>query len=65
MVVNGGNNNGLGNYGDGAKGYGLGVQYVFAKNANMEAKYYNLKPYDNTAFSKYKPSYHLITNFKF
>jgi hypothetical protein len=63
LVVNGGN--GIG--GAGAKGFGLGVQYVFVKNANVEARYYNLKPYDENkaGFSEYKPSYHLITNFKF
>ena len=63
LIVSGGN--GIG--GAGAKGYGLGVQYVYAKNANVEARYYNLKPYDaNTAgFSEYKPSYHLVTNIKF
>ncbi len=63
LVVSGGN--GLG--GDGAKGYGFGAQYVFAKNANVEARYYNLKPYDQgkSTFSSYKDSYHLIGNFKF
>lgn len=63
LVVSGGN--GLG--GDGAKGYGFGAQYVFAKNANVEARYYNLKPYDQgkSSFSSYKDSYHLIGNFKF
>lgn len=63
LVVNGGN--GIG--GAGAKGYGFGVQYQFAKNVNVEARYYNLKPYDeNTAgFSGYKASYQLITNIKF
>lgn len=63
LVVSGGN--GLGN--DGAKGYGFGAQYVFAKNANVEARYYNLKPYDQgkSTFSSYKDSYHLIGNFKF
>lgn len=63
LVVSGGN--GIG--GAGAKGFGLGAQYVFAKNANVEARYYNLKPYDDNkaGFSEYKPSYHLITNVKF
>ena len=63
LVLSGGN--GLG--GDGAKGYGFGAQYVFAKNANVEARYYNLKPYDQgkSTFSSYKDSYHLIGNFKF
>ncbi len=63
LVISGGN--GLG--GDGAKGYGFGAQYVFAKNANVEARYYNLKPYDQgkSTFSSYKDSYHLIGNFKF
>lgn len=63
MVVSGGNGSGK----DGAKGYGLGFQYVFVKNANFEARYYNLKPYDSNEadFSKYKPSYHLITNYRF
>ena len=66
LVVSGGNSaTGLG--GDGAKGYGFGAQYVFAKNANVEARYYNLKPYDQgkSTFSSYKDSYHLIGNFKF
>ena len=66
LVVSGGNSiTGLG--GDGAKGYGFGAQYVFAKNANVEARYYNLKPYDQgkSSFSSYKDSYHLIGNFKF
>ncbi|WP_312338741.1 putative porin [Anaerospora hongkongensis] len=63
LVISGGN--GLG--GDGAKGYGFGAQYVFAKNANVEARYYNLKPYDQgkSTFSSYKDSYHLLGNFKF
>lgn len=63
LMVSGGN--GIG--GAGAKGFGFGVQYVFAKNANVEARYYNLKPYDENkaGFSEYKPSYHLITNYKF
>lgn len=63
LVISGGN--GLG--GDGAKGYGFGAQYVFANNANVEARYYNLKPYDQgkSTFSSYKDSYHLIGNFKF
>jgi hypothetical protein len=63
LVISGGNGNG----GDGAKGYGFGAQYVFAKNMNLEARYYNLKPYDTdkSGFGKYKPSYHLITNFRF
>lgn len=63
LVVSGGNGTG----GAGAQGYGFGVQYVFARNANVEARYYNLKPYDENkaGFSEYKPSYHLITNFKF
>ncbi|HWR07897.1 putative porin [Sporomusa sp.] len=66
LVVSGGNSTtGIG--GDGAKGYGFGVQYVVAKNANVEARYYNLKPYDQgkSTFSSYKDSYHLIGNFKF
>lgn len=63
LVVSGGN--GIG--GNGAKGYGFGAQYVFAKNANVEARYYNLKPYDQkqAGFSSYKDSFHLIGNFKF
>ncbi|WP_371378193.1 hypothetical protein [Sporomusa aerivorans] len=63
LIVSGGN--GIG--GAGAKGYGFGVQYVYAKNANVEARYYNLKPYDanKAGFGDYKPSYHLVTNIKF
>jgi hypothetical protein len=66
LVVSGGDSaTGIG--GNGAKGYGFGAQYVFAKNANVEARYYNLKPYDQgkSGFSSYKDSYHLIGNFKF
>lgn len=63
LVISSGNGWGK----DGAKGYGFGVQYVVAKNANLEARYYNLKPYDQekSGFSSYKPSYHLISNFRF
>lgn len=61
LVVSGGN--GIGK--DGAKGYGLGAQYVFARNANLEVKYYNLKPYDSAGAEDYKNSYHLISNFRF
>ncbi|GBG55881.1 hypothetical protein SPFL3102_02820 [Sporomusaceae bacterium FL31] len=63
LVISSGNGWGK----DGAKGYGFGAQYVVAKNANLEARYYNLKPYDQgkSGFSSYKPSYHLIGNFKF
>lgn len=63
LLVSGGN--GIG--GAGAKGYGFGVQYVLAKNVNIEADYYNLRPYDTNqaGFNGYKPSYHLITNYKF
>ncbi len=63
LVISSGNGWGK----DGAKGYGFGVQYVVAKNANVEARYYNLKPYDQgkSIFSSYKPSYHLIGNLRF
>ncbi|QJW44861.1 hypothetical protein HA075_02825 [bacterium BFN5] len=67
LVVSGGNGPATGLGGNGARGYGFGLQYVIAKNANLEARYYNLKPYDQgqAGFSSYKPSYHLIGNLKF
>ncbi|MDR1702559.1 MAG: S-layer homology domain-containing protein [Sporomusaceae bacterium] len=60
-VLNVAGGNGPG--GDGAKGYGLGFQYVPAKNMDIEANIYDLKTYDGG--QKYKKSYTLATNFYF
>ncbi|BBB91585.1 MAG TPA: S-layer homology domain-containing protein [Methylomusa anaerophila] len=53
--------------GNGAKGWGLGLQYVYAKNADLEFRYYDLEPYDSSksGFDNYKKSYSVITNFRF
>lgn len=59
LNVTGGN--GIGQ--DGAKGYGIGLEYVLAKNVNLELNGYNLKTYDGS--QKYKKSYNLATNFFF
>lgn len=41
--------------GHGARGWGLGVGYMLARNTNFEVTYYNIKPYDSNAagFDKY------------
>lgn len=41
--------------GDGARGFGLGVDYMLAANTNLAVSWYKLKPYDEEAagFSKY------------
>ncbi|BBB89593.1 MAG TPA: S-layer homology domain-containing protein [Methylomusa anaerophila] len=55
--------------GDGAKGFGLGVNVTIAKNTDFEARYYKLKPYDKNqsgaAFDDYKDGYQFITNYRF
>lgn len=63
MWMPGGNGNGK----DGAKGFGLVSQYNFAPKANVQFRYYRLKPYDaaKSGFSSYKPAYALATNFSF
>ncbi|MDF2636022.1 MAG: omp-alpha 1 [Pelosinus sp.] len=57
--------NGTGN--DGAKGFGLVTQYNFASKANVQFRYYKLKPYDEkkSGFSSYRPAYALAVNFGF
>lgn len=43
-------------WGDGARGWGIGVGYQLARNTNLELTYYMLKPYDEAAagFEKYQ-----------
>ena len=43
-------------WGDGARGWGIGVGYQLARNTNLELTYYMLKPYDKEAatFDKYQ-----------
>lgn len=53
--------NGIG--GDGAKGFGVGLEYAPAKNILIELNGYRLKTYDGS--QKYKPSYNFATNFYF
>lgn len=36
-------------WGDGARGWGIGVGYQIARNTNLELTYYMLKPYDKAA----------------
>jgi hypothetical protein len=60
-ILNVAGGNGIG--GDGAKGYGLGVQYVWAKNADLELNFYDLKTHNGNR--KYKKSYNVVSNFYF
>ena len=48
---------------DGAKGYGLGITYVTAKNMSLQFAFHDLDTKDGTA--SYKNSYQFITNFRF
>ncbi len=42
-------------WGDGVRGFGIGVSYMLAANTNLDVNWYKLKPYDEAAagFSKY------------
>ncbi|BBB91586.1 MAG TPA: S-layer homology domain-containing protein [Methylomusa anaerophila] len=53
--------------GNGAKGWGAGFEYVYAKNADLALQYYDLKPYDTgrSGFDSYKKFYSITTNFRF
>ena len=54
MNIQGGNASST-SWGDGARGWGLGVGYQLARNTNLELTWYMLKPYDKAAanFDKY------------
>ncbi len=58
LNISGGNADWWGNggyWGDGTRGFGLGVDYMLASNTNLAVSWYKLKPYDEAAagFSKY------------
>ncbi|MDL2280530.1 S-layer homology domain-containing protein [Selenomonadales bacterium OttesenSCG-928-I06] len=48
---------------DGAKGYGINVRYVFAKNMNLQVTFHDLKKYDGS--ESYRHYYQVATNFAF
>jgi hypothetical protein len=49
--------------GDGVKGYGLGIQFVVARNVDFELNSYDLKTHDGS--ERYRRSYNFATNFRF
>ncbi|MDL2280533.1 putative porin [Selenomonadales bacterium OttesenSCG-928-I06] len=48
---------------DGAKGYGIGITYVPAKNMNLQFVFHDLETKDGS--KDYRNSYQFLTNFKF
>lgn len=53
--------------GDGARGWGIGANYMLADNANLEMNYYHMKPYDEGAadYSDYRSIFNTTLNFFF
>ena len=48
-----GGNAGYDSWGNGTRGWGVGVGYQLARNTNLELTYYMLKPYNKTTFDNY------------
>ena len=53
--------------GQGARGWGLGFDYMLANNTNLELTWYKLKPYDsnNAGFSDYKDTAYASLTYSF
>ena len=53
-------------YNEGAKGYGIGITYVPAKNMNVQFIFHDLKPEIDLGFDvDFRNSYQFVTNFRF
>ena len=55
LNIAGGDSNGTSDWGHGARGFGINLDYMIANNTCLGLNYYKLKPYDEAAagFSKY------------